>query len=56
MSNRWEQFSDDERNLLQEALAAYSDEDISDDDFYDEDERQELGDIRDRLTEELAKV
>lgn len=55
MSNRFAQFNADERNVIQEALAAYSDEAISDDDFYDEDERAELADVRDSLIEEMSR-
>ena len=55
MASRWKDFNDDQLNLLQEALDAYSDEVISNDNYYDEDEKEELKEIRDDLLEELNR-
>ena len=49
MSNKFTGFSGAELNVLDEALCALTDELISDDDFYDEEEKLQLRRTRQNL-------
>lgn len=51
--SRFEQFTEDQRNVIEEALSSYTDVVISDDDFYDEEDKHKLKVIRDNLIEEI---
>lgn len=51
--SRKDLFDDEEVNVIQEALAAYTDEVMSDDDFYDEEDRARLSKTRGQLIREF---
>ena len=53
--SRFSKFTKDEINLIEEALSAYTDNRIREDDFYDDSEHKQLGKIRDAMFKEITK-